>query len=174
MNLEKGRCAALLIDVQEKLFPHIDQSKALLATLQMAVRGFQILQVPLFATEQYPEGLGATIPVLKIPQTYSKTRFSCLPALNPKQDQYILMGIEAHVCVLQSAKGLLQAGKQVAVLADAIGSRSPRDLAIAIAEMRDMGVRISSLETVLFELMQDAKCAEFKQISALIKCRSSP
>ena len=83
--------------------------------------------------------------------------------------QWVLAGIEAHVCVLQTAKDLLEQGKQVVVLNDAISSRSIYDFSTAIAEMRDCGARISSTETVLFELLRDSKAAEFKEISQLIK-----
>jgi nicotinamidase-related amidase len=83
--------------------------------------------------------------------------------------QWVLIGIEAHVCVLQTAKDLLRENKQVVVLNDAISSRSIYDFATAIAEMRDCGVRISSAETILFELLKDSKAEEFKQISHLVK-----
>lgn len=84
-------------------------------------------------------------------------------------DQWVLIGIEAHVCVLQTAKDLIAEGKQVVVLNDAIGSRSIYDFSTAIAEMRDCGVRITSTETILFELLRNSQAAEFKAMSQLIK-----
>ena len=83
--------------------------------------------------------------------------------------QWIVAGIEAHICVLQTAKSLLKAQKQVVVLNDAISSRSIYDFSTAIAEMRDAGVRVTCSETVLFELLKDAKHPQFKAISELIK-----
>lgn len=83
--------------------------------------------------------------------------------------EWIVVGIEAHVCILQTARDLQVAGNRVVVLNDAISSRSIYDYSTAIAEMRDEGIRISSVETLLFELMQDSKCPEFKQVSQLIK-----
>jgi nicotinamidase-related amidase len=178
--------AVLLIDVQERLFDHVERAADVLRVMVTALKGFQLLGLPLFVTEQYPQGLGTTVAELKrcLPadQLYlSKTSFSCIGdpklrelLLQQPVKQWILMGIEAHVCILQTAKQLLQSGRQVLVLNDAISSRSIYDFSTAIAEMRDIGVRVSSTETVLFELLGNAEAKEFKQISALIKsCGSS-
>lgn len=171
----------LVVDVQEKLFSLVDRSAEVLHTIQKAIKGFQILGLPIVATEQYPQGLGPTVAGVKAilggSQTYSsKTTFSCLADASTKSlilqmpvQQWVVVGIEAHVCVLQTAKDLLQANKQVVVLNDAITSRSVYDFATAIAEMRDIGVRVSSTETVLFELLEHSQAQEFKKISQLIK-----
>jgi len=180
-KLSREQCGLLLIDVQEKLFPYVENSCHVMLTIQKAVQGFQILKLPIFATEQYPQGLGHTVGPLKgllgkEQQFFSKTAFSCMDDPHFKEmvgqhavQQWILIGIEAHVCVLQTAKDLLAAGRQVVVLNDAISSRSIYDFSTAIAEMRDCGARISSTETVLFELLRDSKASEFKEISQLIK-----
>lgn len=180
-RLIRERTGLLVIDVQEKLFPYVENSCHVMQAIQKAVRGFQILGLPIVATEQYPQGLGHTVAplkgVLEDKQLYlSKTSFSCLDDEIVKKEligmpieQWVLIGIEAHVCVLQTAKDLLLAGKQVVVLNDAISSRSIYDFSTAIAEMRDCGVRISSTETVLFELLRHSKASEFKEISQLIK-----
>lgn len=180
-TLARSHVAALLIDVQEKLFERVERAPAVLQTMQKAIQGLQILQVPLFVTEQYPQGLGPTVSALKssLPaaqEYWSKITFSCLgdptirgALLSQPFEQWILMGIEAHVCVLQTAKELLQAKRQVVVLRDATSSRFPQDFATAIAELRDIGVRVSSTETILFELLREASGTEFKQISALIR-----
>lgn len=171
----------LIIDVQEKLFPYIENSCAVMQALQKVVRGFQILQLPIFVTEQYPKGLGHTVLVLKgilgkEQRFLVKTSFSCLDERSIQEElqnalieQWVLVGVEAHVCVLQTAKDLLAQGKQVVVLNDAIGSRSIYDFSTAIAELRDCGARISSVETILFELLRNSKALEFKEISQLIK-----
>ena len=180
-KLLRENTGLLLIDVQEKLFPYVENSCPVMQTLQKAVRGFQILNLPIYATEQYPQGLGPTVATLKgvlgQDQKYLvKTTFSCLDdaiikeeLLKAPVDQWVVVGIEAHVCVLQTVKDLIENGKQVTVLNDAISSRSIYDFSTAIAELRDCGARISSTETVLFELLRNSKAAEFKEISQLIK-----
>nr|MBA3817010.1 isochorismatase family protein [Parachlamydiaceae bacterium] len=173
--------ALLLIDVQEKLFPYVENSCIVMQSMQKTIRGFQILGLPIYVTEQYPKGLGNTVGVLKgilgDSQKYLiKTTFSCLDdadikkeLLNLPIDQWVIIGIEAHVCILQTVKDLLLSDKKVVVLNDAISSRSIYDFSTAIAELRDCGARISSSETVLFELLRTSKASEFKEISQLIK-----
>jgi nicotinamidase-related amidase len=179
--LSRTNTALLVIDVQEKLFPLVERSDEILYKLRQAVQGFQILGLPIYVTEQYPQGLGEVVPDLKCSlgptQVYfSKTTFSCLAdekikgvLVSQPVNQWVVSGIEAHVCVLQTVKELLKTGHEVVVLNDAISSRSIYDYSTAIAEMRDYGARISSTETVLFELVHDSKAPEFKQISQLIK-----
>ncbi|MEI8125730.1 MAG: isochorismatase family protein [Parachlamydiaceae bacterium] len=180
-RLERAKVGLLVIDVQEKLFPYVENSCLVMQAMQKAIRGFQILHIPIYVTEQYPKGLGDTVAILKgvlgEEQRYlTKTAFSCLDEESVKKEllhesisQWVVIGIEAHVCVLQTVKDLLMNGKQVIVLNDAISSRSIYDFSTAIAELRDCGARISSTETVLFELMRNSKMAEFKEISQLIK-----
>lgn len=173
--------ALLIVDMQEKIFASVDRGSDVLHTLYKLVQGFQILNLPILQTEQYPEGLGPTLPLLQslLGQSYHpwvKSTFSCMDdpqffncVISLPYQQWVVVGIEAHICVLQSVKGLLKAGKQVTVLNDAITSRSIYDFSTAIAEMRDAGARISSAETVLFELLKDSKHPQFKSISNLIK-----
>lgn len=180
-NLEREKSGLLVVDVQEKLFPLVDRHCEVGKTIQKAIQGFQSLSLPIVVSEQYPQGLGHTIPSLSSligegNMTIEKTSFSCLghdtnrnELLSLPIEQWVVVGIEAHVCVLQTVKDLLRAGKQVVVLNDAISSRSVFDFSTAIAEMRDCGARISSTETVLFELVHDSKAAEFKALSELIK-----
>lgn len=179
--LDRKKTALFVIDVQDKLFSKVERSCEVMLTIQKVIQGFQILNLPILVTEQYPKGLGPTIATLKAVlgdhQEYlGKTTFSCFkdPTIKEKihslrSDQWVLVGLEAHVCVLQTAKDLLQMGKKVIVLNDAITSRSLYDFSTAIAELRDCGARISSAETVLFELLGDSQASEFKKISQLIK-----
>lgn len=185
-TLSKDQSGVLLIDVQEKLFPYMENACHVMAAMIKALRGFQILGLPIYATEQYPQGLGQTVHPLRellgTSQRYcSKTAFSCFGdeavkslLLDSGIQQWILLGIEAHVCVLQTAKSLLKHHMQVVVLNDAVSSRSIYDLSTGIAELRDCGARISSSETVLFELLVHSKAAEFKEISQLIKSQHEP
>jgi nicotinamidase-related amidase len=180
-KLIRQHTGLLVIDVQDKLFPHVENSCQVIHNIQKVVRGFQILNLPIFVSEQYPQGLGTTVAPLKgilgNEQHYHiKTAFSCLDDAKIKTilleepiTHWVLIGIEAHVCVLQTAKDLLANHRQVVILNDAISSRSIYDFSTAIAELRDSGARISSTETVLFELLRDSKAAEFKEISQLIK-----
>lgn len=180
--LSRDHTGLLVVDVQEKLFQHVDRPCEVLNCIDKIVKGFQIMRLPIVTTEQYPEGLGETVGALKASlgteqKFYAKTTFSCLGddtirnhLLNSSVSQWVLVGIEAHVCILQTARDILAADKQVVVLNDAITSRSIFDYSTAIAELRDWGARISSTETVLFELLGDSKAPEFKQISQLIQC----
>lgn len=180
-TLSKSTCGLLIVDVQEKLFQQVDRSCEVMQQIHMMVKAFQIMKLPIFVTEQYPKGLGLTVAALKFllgdSQRYlAKTTFSCLKDPQIKVEllaqpitQWILIGIEAHVCVLQTAKDFLSEGREVTVVNDAITSRSVYDFSTAIAEMRDCGIRVTSTETVLFELLRDSQDADFKQVIELIK-----
>jgi len=180
-RLNRKRTGLLVVDVQEKLFPLVERTCEVMDGLKLVIEGFQVMHLPIVVTEQYPKGLGHTVGTLKAwlgdDQVYlSKTTFSCAgdeelksKLLSMPVDDWVVVGIEAHVCVLQTVKDLLLSGKRVVVLNDCISSRSIFNFSTAIAEMRDYGARISSVETVLFELLGDSLAAEFKQISQLIK-----
>jgi len=180
-SLSKESAGLLLIDVQEKVFNQVERPKEVLIALQQICTGCRIMHLPIVVTEQYPQGLGTTLCPLKdclgANQHYlSKTTFSCMNDANIRKyllalpvKQWIVAGLEAHICVLQTVRQLLEAQKEVVVLNDAISSRSIYDFSTAIAEMRDLGARISSTETVLFELLKDSKAPEFREISLLVK-----
>ena len=140
--------------------------------LRLATR----LHIPILASEQYPRGLGHTVPALRnlIPNQaiMEKTHFSC--AAEPdcmaridgcRRDQIIVMGAEAHVCVLQTALGLLEADKEVYLLADCVSSRHPSNAQLAIERMRAAGVPIVSREMVAFEWLRQAGTDRFREIS---------
>lgn len=180
-KLHRNKVGLLVVDVQEKLIQLEDRSADVLQVIQRVIKGFQIMGLPIVVTEQYPQGLGSTVAGIKSmlgdKQRYlAKTAFSCLGDPLVRQEieatglpQWVVIGIEAHVCVLQTARDLVSLGLDVVVLNDAITSRSVYDFSTAIAEMRDYGIRISSSETVLFELLEDSAAPEFKKISQLIK-----
>lgn len=181
-TLDREKVGLLIVDVQEKLFPKMERIDDLYRCMKKTVKGFQMMHLPIIVSEQYPEGLGQTIPQLRSLlsdqcPSISKTTFSCLAddecskvILNQPVSQWVIIGIEAHVCVLQTARDLVNAGKEVVVVNDAIGSRSIYDFSSAIAELRDCGARVSSTETVLFELVRDSKDPDFKKISRLVQC----
>lgn len=180
-KLNKETSALLIVDVQEKLFPLVEHPCEMLEKMLLLINGCKLFHLPTVVSEQYPKGLGSTIEALKktVPQEaayFSKTTFACSgdPVLqkaigNLGRKQWIVAGIEAHVCILQTVRGLLEAGFEVVVANDAISSRSIYDFSTAIAELKEWGVRVTSVETILFELMEDASKPEFKALSALIK-----
>lgn len=181
-NLDRQRAGLLVIDVQEALVACVDRAVEVVQTLCAAIQGCQILGLPIVVTEQYPKGLGPTTMAVQaamgedFPVPFVKTTFSCLAdprikeaVLSMPVDQWILTGFEAHICVLQTAKDLLKEKKSVIVLNDAITSRSVFDFSTAIAELRDLGVRVTCTEAVLFELLGSSQAPEFKAISNLVK-----
>lgn len=179
--LDPKKAGLLIVDIQEKLFPLIDHPCEVLEKGIKLIKGCQLLGIPIIISEQYPKGLGNTIDAIRQAagsdaQVFTKTTFSCLndPDIEKTFEkltfsQWIVMGIEAHVCVLQTARSLLNTGKEVIIANDAISSRSIYDFSTAIAELRDMGARITSTETILFELIRDSKHPSFKSLSQLIK-----
>lgn len=175
MLLDRQQSALLMVDVQEKLAFAVQAAQQLIDRCAWMLRLAQDCEVPIVISEQYPRGLGATLPLLA--QTagnatrLEKTAFSCvaghclnLPVCRDRR-QIVLIGIEAHVCVLQTALELHMAGKQVFVVADAVSSRSSSDLELALARMRTAGIHIISREMVLFEWVRDASDPNFKQLS---------
>lgn len=169
-----------LVDVQERLFPHIGNKEELERTLPILVRGMKVLNVPIIVNEQYKKGIGETIPVLKelVEEytAYEKTTFSgcqtteILTALkNSGKKNIIVAGIETHVCVLQTCIDLLENDFNVILVTNCSGSRSKLDHKMAIKRLVQAGVVPTTYESILFELTVDAKNPNFKAISSLIK-----
>lgn len=176
----RERTAILVIDFQEKLVPVIPDAVMIQANLVILAKAAGILGVPLLVTEQYPKGLGSTVPALAEElgevARIEKTSFSCFGEpffvdnlRRTGVDTLILGGVEAHVCVAQTALEALDAGYKVHILADAVGSRNPEHAKIALERLRDAGGQISCTEMALFELLGKAGTPEFKQIQSLIK-----
>ncbi len=184
-TLDREQVGLLLIDLQEKLLEKMERSCELFRAIQNIIKGFQILKRPIVITEQYPQGLGSTAFSIKQWLTeeqsyFAKTSFSCWndPSIRQFMEeqnvtQWIVAGLETHVCILQTVQSLVKAGSQVVVLNDATASQSIYDFSTAIAEMRDSGARISNSGIVLFELLQDSRSPEFQEISRLMKGSSS-
>jgi nicotinamidase-related amidase len=180
MRILQNETAAVVIDIQEKLLPHIHEGDNILQNCLKLIEGLQILSIPIIITQQYTKGLGSTIP--SIIQKFSeftyieKISFSCYeePAFAEKvlslgKANILLCGIESHVCVLQTCLDLLNAGLIPVVIEDCVSSRKPNDKRIAIERMRQEGARISTLESLLFELTRCAGNEIFKNISRIIK-----
>jgi hypothetical protein len=169
-----------IVDVQENIFPLMDRSTAMLKALCFILEAANPLHLPILITEQYPKGLGPTIAEIlerldEPVNIWEKTTFSGYADADVKMaadslaDNWILVGLEAHICVLQTAKDLRKAGKSVVVCQDAIRSRSHDHYQCAIDEMRQMGVRISSTQTLVYEAIHDAASETFKRLLPVIK-----
>ena len=180
LRLRRASAGLIVVDVQERLLPSIFEQARVVENTVRLIRGAAVLQVPTFATEQYRKGLGATVPEVAaaIPgfAPMEKLAFSAcgaagfIPALKKKKvSEAILCGIEAHVCVSQTCLDLLEKGLRVFVVADAVSSRTPENYRFGLDRMRAAGAVIVSTEMVLFELLEQAGTAEFKQVLALVK-----
>ena len=183
MLIDSSNSSLLLIDVQNKLFPKIYESKRLENVILDCLEVFYTLEIPIFFSEQYPKGLGLTIDqVLKKLLSYKahkfeKTSFSCFPTSSSalpsfqifESKQVILIGIETHICVLQTAMDLKVKGYEVFVIFEAVGSRKNHDKELAVKRMINNGIQIVTFEMMLFELLRDSKNKHFKNLSSLIK-----
>ncbi|MGQ0574985.1 MAG: isochorismatase family protein, partial [Pseudonocardia sp.] len=135
------------------------------------------LDVPVCATEQYPDGLGPTVPALAAyPQlVVAKTAFaatadpSFATLLPPRTREVVVAGCEAHVCVLQTVLGLLAGEHRVVLVADAVGSRDPADKAAALDRARRHGAEIVTSEMVLFEWLRDSRHPRFREVQKLLR-----
>ncbi len=172
--LERDRAALVVVDVQEG-FRSYETFEAMAAACGRLVEGAKILGVPVVATAQYPKGLGAVVPEVGLDEDdepIEKTVFSAARAEGfdlGGRDQAIVCGIEAHICVSQTVHDLLDAGVEVHVARDAVGSRKPGDLEVGLAKMERAGALTSSVETALFELCGRAGTDEFKAVQKVIK-----
>jgi len=176
MLITSSRSCLLVIDIQEKLMKAIHEAATVIANSAWLIEIASTLGLPVLASEQYPKGLGPTVARLRklLPDELimEKTCFSCTaePACLERieicgRDQFILVGAEAHVCVLQTALGLLEHGKTVYVVADCTSSRRPRDAELALGRMRAAGVQVVSREMVVFEWLHKAGTDQFREIS---------
>jgi nicotinamidase-related amidase len=176
MLIDREHASLLVIDVQERLLPAIHDWQRILDNAIWLARVAQRLNVPVLASEQYPKGLGHTHAdlraVLPAGAVADKLHFSCVAAdclqgiHGSDRRQWVICGIEAHVCVLQTALELRWQGKEVFVVADAVGSRDPANRDLALARMRGHGIEIVSREMLAFELLKRAGTNEFRQISS--------
>ena len=178
--LSKEGTVLVIIDVQEKLFPHMAEKEQIAQNVAKLIRFAEITKIPVMLTEQYPKGLGRTIPEVRrlIPsiQPIEKVEFNCwgseefkasLGKLEAKT--LIITGIESHICVTQTAIDGLSNGYKVYVISDAVSSRSLDDKSIAIERMRQSGVTIVSTEMLIYELLGRAGTVEFKEALQLVK-----
>ncbi len=166
--------ALVVIDIQERLAAVMPMREAVVRATGILLEAAARLDVPVLVTEQYPKGLGATVPgvACKLPQgtpRIEKTCFSACAALPLTRPQVVLTGMEAHVCVLQTALELVAAGREVFVVRDAVCSRTEANYSNALARMQAAGVILTNTESVIFEWLRDAAHEQFRAVSKLIR-----
>lgn len=178
--LDQTRALLLVVDLQEAFRKTLHEWERTLARACVLIRGAHLLELPVFYTEQYPKGLGATAPevreALGDAQRFEKRTLSALGAPGLPQalaalgrNQVIVAGIETQACINQSVHELLAAGYQVHLAEDAVSARRPSDHASALAKLLASGAIGGSVESVLFECLRSADHAAFKSVQALLK-----
>jgi len=179
-KLAANECLLLVVDIQEAFKGHIAEMDDVIARIRIMIRAAQLLDVPIIVTEQYPRGLGRTLPpvreVLGDCTYYDKVAFSCLgddkikqAVLAENRPQLLLVGIETHVCIAQTAFDALTLNLTPFLLVDALGSRRPLDARVALDRLRNAGAVAATTEAVLLEILQSSRHPQFKEISQLIK-----
>ena len=174
----------LIIDTQERLAAAMpaDELAVCVANINRLILAARLLDLPIISTEQYPKGLGRTVDSIRenLPSTAApteKTSFSCCTASGferaltsqPERKQVVLVGMEAHICIVQTASGLQRWGYQVFVAADAICSRKTANRLNALERMRHSGINVTNTESVAFEWVGDSSHAKFREVSQLFK-----
>ena len=174
--LDRGRAALVIVDVQEAFRPAVREFETVAAGVASLIRGARILGLPVVVTEQYPKGLGATVPEvaehLDGIEPIAKVSFSAAAADGfdlGARDQVLVCGIESHVCVSQTAHALLDQGVEVHVARDAVTSRSEENRELGLHKMETAGAIVTSVEAALFELLGAAGSEEFKRVQSLLK-----
>lgn len=185
LQLQRDRAALVIIDIQSRLCTamHPDRLRQVRHNTVTLLEGAKVLGLPVFVTEQYPKGMGPTVPDVAAAfpagqKVYEKLHFSCcgVPEFmddlqTSKRDQLIVVGMETHVCVFQTVRDLLVRNvvRSVFVVEDAVVSRTEKNRRIGLRQMAEAGAVRTGTETVLFDLLQVAGTPEFKAISKLIK-----
>ncbi|QFU17113.1 isochorismatase family protein [Microvirga thermotolerans] len=184
MLLNAARSHLIVVDMQERLMPAIHGGEGLLPKVRLLLRAAERLRIPVTVTEQYPKGLGPTIPQVAdlLPAgtvVLPKVSFSAagdeatarrIAALRGEgRDQVVICGIEAHVCVLQTALALHATGLAVFVVSDAVSSRAPSSVSAACARLLHAGCHWIDAEMALFEWLEKAGTDDFRALSALLK-----
>jgi nicotinamidase-related amidase len=169
----------LLVDVQERLLPAMANPGEVAANAALVLHAAQAMGVPVTVSEQYPKGLGPTVPALRQAaggEPMEKIEFSCLknPAIAERlrglgRRQLVIAGVEAHVCVLQSAIDARGEGFEVFVVADATGSRRPESRERALARMAAAGAEVVTAEMAVFEWLERADAPRFRELSKLVR-----
>jgi nicotinamidase-related amidase len=177
LTINPRSSALLVIDFQGRLMPVIEDGAAVVANARRLIDAAEMLEIPMLMTEQNAKGLGATVPKL-LPgnndRVFHKTSFDAcrmagfLDRVSDRSD-LVIAGCETHVCVLQTALGLIQAGKRVWLVRDAVGSRRAESKETAIRRLERHGAEIVTAEMVIFEWLQTAEHSRFRDALALVR-----
>lgn len=179
MSLKAENTVALVVDIQERLMPVMSNGAEFVAKTCQMIKGLNILNIPLIVTEQYPKGLGKTVAEIQAlteaATWFEKTQFSAYTdevqaAIKEKNPQNIIvLGCETHVCMLQTVLDLRAQGYAVYVPQECVDSRAVANKKNGLKQIREEGAVVSNIESVLFQLLGDAKHPSFKEISKLIQ-----
>ncbi|EGQ7647953.1 hydrolase [Vibrio alginolyticus] len=179
--LSKGNTGLIVVDVQGKLATLMHESDALIENITKLVKGAKALDLPILWLEQNPEKLGPTaepirevlesthLPITKYTFDGCKEATFKVAVENAKVDTWLVCGIESHICVYQTAVSLRQSGYRVELVTDCVSSRTAANKALALAKLTANGVVLTGLEMCLYEMVEDCRVPEFKEILALIK-----
>ncbi|ENJ1739608.1 isochorismatase family protein [Vibrio parahaemolyticus] len=179
--LSKGNTGLIVVDVQGKLATLMHESNALIENITKLVKGAKALDLPILWLEQNPERLGPTaepirevlesthLPITKYTFDGCKEATFKVAVENAKVDTWLVCGIESHICVYQTAVSLRQSGYRVELVTDCVSSRTAANKALALAKLTANGVVLTGLEMCLYEMVEDCRASEFKEILALIK-----
>jgi nicotinamidase-related amidase len=175
--LDRDRAALIVVDVQEAFRPVVRKFDKVVANVATLVEGAKALGVPIVVTEQYPRGLGSTVPEVAehLPEGTRPIDKVCFSAAEADgfdlggREQAVVCGIESHVCVSQTTHDLMSRGVQVHVVRDAVSSRTDENRDLGLRKMETSGAVITSVEMALFELLGAAGTEEFKKVQALVK-----
>ncbi len=177
MRIDADRAALVVIDVQEAFRKGVPNFADVESGAAILLEAAQEVGIPVIVTEQYPKGLGETVPAVreKLPEGVTpleKLKFSAAAADGfdlAEREQAIVCGIETHVCVSHTVLDLLEEGTEVHIVADAVGSRAESNRELALRKAERAGAILTSVETVLFELVREAGTPEFKRLQGLVK-----
>ena len=179
MRIEREKTAAVCIDYQEKILPAVFESEQLIENSTKLLNGLKTLEIPIYLTQQYTKGLGATVPeICRAAGTkdyLEKLSYSAYPTLRevlpfPEEKPYVVVcGIESHVCVLQTALDLKANGYQPYLVADCVSSRKRGDYEMALERIRQEGGLLTTYEAILFELQKEAGNLTSRAIQKIVK-----
>lgn len=180
MMLVRENTGLIVVDVQGKLARLVHDSNALISNCEKLIKGAQILDLPIILLEQNPNKLGSTVnelgAILNGVEPLIKFTFNGCESLNfleairnQNVDTWLICGIEAHICVYQTAKGLVELGYKVELVSDCISSRDLSNKQLCINRLRNNGVEITGVEMCLYELVKDCNSSEFKTILSLVR-----
>lgn len=180
MKLVVEDTMAVVVDIQKKLLPEMHEKDELVKNASILIQGLKAMYIPMLVTQQYTNGLGHTVEDIKLAlgdfEFTEKMSFSCCgehdflsKIKTQRKENVLLLGIETHVCILQTALDLIDLGFIPVIVEDCTSSRNPNDKKIAMERLKQEGAMVTTYESILFELCQTADSAEFKTISKLIK-----